>query len=72
LNLNYDEVVEYLDSMERDSKALKKHIFKLCWYMRGGISLNEMFELGFQDRQLIEKIVEENIEVTNETRMPFF
>ena len=44
MNLNYDEIVDYLDSMERDSKALKKHLFKLCWYMRGGISMNEMFE----------------------------
>lgn len=58
--------------MDRDSKALKKHIYKLCWYMRGGISLNEMFELSFYDREIIGKIIQENIEVTNETKMPFF
>jgi hypothetical protein len=40
--------------------------------MRGGISLDEMFELSFQDREIIEKIIQENIEVTNETKMPFF
>ena len=40
--------------------------------MRGGISLEEMFELGFSDREIIGKIIQENIEITNETRMPFF
>lgn len=70
--MSNDEIIEQLNSMDRNSKALKKHIYKLCWYMRGGISLEEMFELGFSDREIIGKIIEENIEVTNETRMPFF
>lgn len=70
--MNNEEIIEYVESMDRDSKALKKHIYKLCWYMRGGVSLNEMFELSFQDREIIGKIIQENIEVTNETKMPFF
>jgi len=70
--MNNEEIIDYIESMDRDSKALKKHIYKLCWYMRGGISLDEMFELSFQDREIIEKIIQENIEVTNETKMPFF
>ncbi len=70
--MSNEEIIEHLDSMDRNSKALKRHIYKLCWYMRGGISLEEMFELGYSDREIIGKIIDENIEVTNETRMPFF
>jgi len=70
--MDNESIVELLNDYENNSKALKKHIFKLCWYMRGGISLDEMFQLGPSDRTLIEKIIEDNIKTTNETRMPFF
>lgn len=70
--MSNEEIIEQLNTMDRNSKALRKHIYKLCWYMRGGISLEEMFELGFSDREIIGKIIQENIEITNETRMPFF
>lgn len=40
--------------------------------MRGSININQMYELGFQDRELISKLIEENIETTNDTGLPFF
>ena len=58
--------------MESDSKALKKIIYQMCWHMRGGISLDEMFQLSSAEREIISAIVEEHIEVTNETRLPYF
>lgn len=61
-----------LEDFDKDSKAIKKGIMKLCWYMRGGISLDEMYQLGFQDRELINKIIEDNLETTKDTGMPFF
>ena len=72
MNLSNDEIVEYLISMESDSKALKSLIFKMCWHMRGGISLDEMFQLSHSDREIISKLVSEHIEITNETRLPYF
>ena len=72
MSLDNDSIVKVVNEMEEESKALKRLLFKFCWYMRGGISLNEMFELSFADREIISKIINENIEVTNETKMPFF
>ena len=40
--------------------------------MRGGITLDEIYNLSSEDRQLINKIVEENMEITEKTKMPFF
>jgi hypothetical protein len=56
-----------LDDYDRETKALKKYIYKLVWYMRGGINLDQMFEIGYQDREIINKLIEENIETTNKT-----
>jgi hypothetical protein len=61
-----------INDFDRDSKALKKNIFKLCWFMRGGLSFSEAMEIGAQDRDLINSVIEENINTTKETGLPFF
>lgn len=70
--LSNEEVVELLDEYEKDSKALKKTILKQCWYMRGGITYDEAMALSFQERQIINEIIDENLETTKETQLPFF
>ncbi len=70
--MDNESIIELLDDYEKYSKALKKHIYNLAWHMRGGITLEEMFLLGPLDRNIIEKIIEEHIKTTNETRIPFF
>ena len=40
--------------------------------MRGSISLEEAYQLDVEDRSLIFKIVEENLETTKKTGLPFF
>ena len=72
MNSTNEEIIEFLNELEEDSKALKKMIFKMCWHMRGGIGLDEMFQLSSADRDIIFKLIEEHIEVTNETRLPYF
>tara|TARA_B100000519_G_C13945773_1_gene298320 strand:- start:243 stop:419 length:177 start_codon:yes stop_codon:yes gene_type:complete len=56
--------------METEVKQLKLHISRLCWYMRGGLTLNEAYQLSPEDRTLMYKVVEENIENVKKTKMP--
>lgn len=72
MTLTIPEIEEEIAKMERESKALKKDLFKLTWYMRGGLSFTEAYMLDLQDREIISKIVEENLEVAKESGMPFF
>ena len=58
--------------MERESKALKQEIFKLSWFMRGGLSFTEAYMLDSQDREIIGKIIEDNLEMTKASKLPFF
>ena len=57
---------------DRDSKALKEELFRLCWYMRGSLSFTESYLLTYEDRIIISKIIEENLETTKTSQMPFF
>jgi len=40
--------------------------------MRGAVSYEDGMTMGFQDREIINKIIEENLETAKETGMPFF
>jgi hypothetical protein len=40
--------------------------------MRGGITLEEAYNLNQEDRILINAIIKENLETTKESGLPFF
>jgi hypothetical protein len=67
-----DEVIELLDGFDRDSKALKEEALRFCWYMRGGLTYDEAFLLSASEREIISKIVKENMELTKKSGLPFF
>ena len=66
------EILEEVKRYEGEQKELKSEIMKLCWYMRGGLTLEEGFSLSFEDRMLINDIIKDNLETTKKTQLPFF
>lgn len=72
MNLTIKEIEEVVNDLEKDSKALKKELYKLCWYMRGSLSVEEAFQLDFESREIIVSIIDENLKTTEKTKMPFF
>jgi hypothetical protein len=72
LTLDNEKIVAWLDSLEKESKALKKEIIQLCWYMRGSITYTEAMELSPFEREIVIKLVKDNLETTKKSGMPFF
>jgi hypothetical protein len=58
--------------MEKEVRAIKEELIKLCWFMRGGLTLTEAYDTDPEDRELIAKLIESNLETTNKTKLPFF
>ena len=67
--LTLEEIDQVVKEYEKESKALKQEIFRLAWYMRGSMSLEEAFSMDIADRSLIVSIIQENIETSKETGM---
>jgi hypothetical protein len=67
-----DDMINYFDQLEQQSKALKDEILRLCWYMRGGITYEEAIMLSYTDREIINKIIKDNLETAKKSGMPFF
>lgn len=57
-----EDIKQFTDSLERQAKALKEEVIRICWWMRGSISYTEAHQLGPQDRELIAKLITENFE----------
>jgi hypothetical protein len=57
---------------EKDVNSIKTNLLRLCWYMRGGLTYSEAHELSITERNLINKIIEDNLETTKKTNLPFF
>lgn len=72
LYLDHEGVDKLVKEYEKDTKALREEIFRIGWYMRGGINTNDAFLLTPEDREIIAKIIEDNLETTKKTQMPFF
>ena len=70
--LDTDGINKLIKEYETDTKALKEELFRFSWYMRGGLSFSEAFLLTPEDRELLTKIIESNLEMTKETQLPFF
>lgn len=67
-----EAVTSFIEGHDKQAKALKEEALKLCWYMRGGITYNEVMMMGFQEREIIGNLIKENLETTKTTGLPFF
>ena len=58
--------------MEQNTKQMKYTAYKLAWYMRGAFSYEDvMYKITADDKEIMNKIAEENIETTTKTKLPF-
>jgi hypothetical protein len=61
-----------IQGYERDVRALKDDALRMSWYMRGGLSYDDAMMLSVTERELIGKIIKDNMETTQKSRLPFF
>ena len=72
MTLDDEEILELIERMEKETKAMRDNVLRICWYMRGSISYNDGMLLGQQDIELINKIIKDNLETTQKSKLPFF
>ena len=58
--------------MEASVKELRFDMLKMCWFMRGGVTYAEAVAMCPQEREIIGRLLKENLETTKKTGHPFF
>lgn len=72
LTLTESDLLKYFKELENESKQIKHELFKICWYMRGGVTYQESLVMSMEDRRIIADIIKENLETAKKTGQPFF
>ena len=72
MNLSNYEIVEYLKSLDKEARAIREEALRFCWYMRGGLSYADALLLSQDERKIVSKIIEDNMETTKKSGLPFF
>ena len=72
MTLTDADIETYIDNLDKEAKAIKEEALRFTWWMRGGVSYDEAMMLGHDERQIIAKIIEDNMEATKKSQMPFF
>lgn len=67
-----DRILLEVDRLEKESKQIKFDLAKLCWFMRGGLSLTEAYDLSVEDREIMSTLVKENLDTAKKTGQPFW
>lgn|GEM_PF-1294549 len=61
-----------LNNLEKEAMTIKDNALRLSWYMRGGVTYEDILNMSPHERETISKIVEDNLETTKKSQMPFF
>ena len=72
MTLSNEEIVSLLNDYDKETKAIKKDALKLSWYMRGGLSYDDVMMLSTTEREWIGDIIKDNLETTKKSGMPTY
>jgi hypothetical protein len=72
LTLSEPEIIDLINSYEKQTRAIKQEALKISWFMRGGVSYEDAMYLSSQEREIISGIVKENMDTTKKSGLPFF
>lgn len=72
LSLDSEGIKGLIKQMEDECAEIKRSALKMSWFMRGGVSYNDLMNMGITERQTISKIIEDNLDTTKKSQLPFF
>lgn len=72
MTLSNDQIVRLIEGYEKESRAFKDEALRMSWFMRGGISYDDAMMLSSMERELINTIIKDNMDVTKKSGLNFF
>ena len=58
--------------MEKERMSIPINAIKLSWYMRGGVTYDDIMNMSHKEIDAINKLIDENMEITKKSKLPFF
>ena len=58
--------------MEKEVYQIKNQAMTFSWYMRGGATYEDVLNMSNEERKIINKLIEDHLETTKKSNLPFF
>lgn len=72
LTWSVERILNEVKGLDRQSLMLREDLYRMAWYMRGSLTADEIFAMCPEDRNILAKIIKENLDTTKKSGMPFF
>lgn len=70
--LDNEKISEYFEQLEKQIKEIRQEAMKICWFMRGSLSYNDVLNLTNAELKTAVELINDNLQTTKKTGMPFF
>ena len=71
MGLSPEKIQERLVGLDNDIADFKRELSKISWYMRGGVTLQELLHAySYDDRIAMYSVIKENLEMTKQSHLP--
>lgn len=70
--MSQDDIEKLVKSLDEEVKNIKSNALRLSWYMRGSLSYTDAMNLSPTETQLINQLIDDNLETTKKSGLPFF
>lgn len=58
--------------MDKEKDNLRNEFVRLCWWMRGGITYDQIINMPYKERKVITQLIKENLETSKKTGTLFY
>lgn len=70
--MTLDEMRGYGEKIWKEAMSIKFNAQKIAWYMRGGVNFVDIMNMSSEEIDNLNTIIDENLETTKQTKLPFF
>jgi len=67
-----EDIKQMIEAFDNDIRAIRKNAAQMSWYMRGGVSYEDVLNMSSTERTILKEIIDDNLETTKESKLPFF
>lgn len=72
LTMPLDQILKEVEVLDSQAKQIKYDLAKICWFMRGSLSMSEAYDSSPEDREIMSTLIKENLETAKKTNTPFW
>lgn len=72
LPMTTDQMEKFTNGMVKQADEIDHNAIRMSWYMRGGISYQDIMNMSYKQTEMINAVIDSNLETTKKTKMPFF